>query len=454
MTIKKAKNIAKNLKGKKIGKYLIHDYINNGKSALVCKCVYKGKTYAIKIYDEDLVEESGKRDIMMRIKRQLIFKKLTHKNLIKVFDGGYCKITKNYFLVMEYLNSPNLSSAILNIPRDEIISIVNQIVEAVKFLEKHNTYHRDIKPDNIAISKDYKNIILLDLGVIKPLSYINQSVSYQKNFVGTLQYSPKEFFLGLVEDTKPGWRAVTFYQIGAVLYDLLERKPIFEKYKHPWGNLTQAVLDVKPELTVTDVPKFLIHLVNKCLLKEPQLRLKTVNWEDFNFSKELDENNVEQIKKRITERELMIDSIISADTEVENNKLLFEIDKLFDKSFYKICKPNENCPPFLLQSDQSENCIDKIVCFNNSERFSLCFPLTICFRINILNTKNKIIEIRIAGFLSNKCPTKHMPQTFKIIYSDILNDELMFKKLETNFLYIFDNAQMVKKKNLKILELN
>jgi hypothetical protein len=77
--------------------------------------------------------------------------------------------------------------------------------------------------------------VLLDFGVLKPIGEVGLTdVDGQRVFVGTLQYSSPEFLLRDEEDDAAGWRALSIYQVGAVLHDLIMRRSIFEEFVNPY----------------------------------------------------------------------------------------------------------------------------------------------------------------------------------------------------------------------------
>ncbi len=74
---------------------------------------------------------------------------------------------------------------------------------------------------------------------------------------------------------------MTFYQLGAVLHDLLMRKGLYAEYENPFASLVQAIEDpsVNPEVYGADSRS--VALCRNCLLKNPATRLELVKWEDF-----------------------------------------------------------------------------------------------------------------------------------------------------------------------------
>jgi hypothetical protein len=83
------------------------------------------------------------------------------------------------------------------------------------------------------------------------------------------------------EDTVEDWRALSFYQIGGVIHDLVMRRPLFEEFLHPYARLVMAIQNEVPVLQSHSSPSYLVDLGNTCLLKDPQLRVRFLNWGSF-----------------------------------------------------------------------------------------------------------------------------------------------------------------------------
>ncbi|MFN3657131.1 MAG: serine/threonine protein kinase [Pseudolabrys sp.] len=278
----KALEVEAALKGREVGGYLIEKYINHGKSAAVFRASKDGSAAAVKIFDNELIEKYGDKTQLVRIERELTLIGHTEAHLVKIFGGGFDNITKNHFIIMEYLDGPNLKQCLTNVPNELIPKLIEQLAAAAKFLEGRGFVHRDIKPENIILLDGCQRLILLDLGVLRPIG--EPSVTDDegiKAFVGTLQYSSPEFLLRKEEDTIDGWRALTFYQIGGVLHDLIMRRPLFEEFINPYAQLVLAVQQETPVIESATAPAYLIDLAKRCLLKEPKLRTRFITWDDF-----------------------------------------------------------------------------------------------------------------------------------------------------------------------------
>ena len=245
-----ASRISATLLGKTIGGWSIVSYINHGKSAVVFRALRSGQESALKILDPEIVARHGRDAQLARIKRELSLVGKSHPNLVAVYDGG--EDGQFLFVAMEYFPGRNLAEALPDIPSSEVRSLISQIASAAKFLEDSSFAHRDIKPENIGLSPDMKLAKLLDLGVIRPLDLSNiTDEGDQRYFIGTLQYSPPDFLFREEEQSVEAWRAITFYQLGGALHDMLMRKPLFEDFKNPYARLVRAV--------EREIPRWILH---------------------------------------------------------------------------------------------------------------------------------------------------------------------------------------------------
>ncbi len=183
---------------------------------------------------------------------------------------------------MDFIDGKNLKACLRDINQEDIWHYVSQLADAARHLDDLGYVHRDIKPENIMINQEDKKLTLMDLGVVKLVQGAALTDSDGiSHFIGTLQYSSPEYLLRNEEDTPEGWMALTFYQIGAVLHDMIMQIPIFKDECEPYGRLVVAVRDTNPVVESSAVDRDLIHLAQCCLLKSPEQRLAMLNWESF-----------------------------------------------------------------------------------------------------------------------------------------------------------------------------
>ena len=285
----RAEAIFRDLHGHRVGGWTIRKLIDYGGSAVVLRATKETCDGIVKVFDPELVTEYGELTQLTRIERELSLGKHGQSHLVQIFGGGKCSETGFLYVAMEHVKGIPLSRALGQVPRTSIPLIVSQIAGAAKFLDDMNIAHRDIKPSNIMYSSETSEATLLDLGVIRPIDSVSAGTDDERRrpFIGTLQYSPPEFLLREEEDTTDGWRAVTFYQIGAVLHDLIEQKPIFHEEVSPYARLVNAVQHNQPLFCAQDVPQHIVSLARNCLIKHWRTRLAQLNWSDFELSWDL-----------------------------------------------------------------------------------------------------------------------------------------------------------------------
>ena len=173
------------------------------------------------------------------------------------------------------------------IDRSHIARVISKIAAAAEFLEQRDRVHRDIKPANVLVSDDCHNVKLLDLGVMRTISADDSAPETDHGdalpFVATAQYSSPAYLFRENPGTEDMWRALTFYQLGAVLHDVLMKRPLFDSEVRTLNKyrVAAAVLLKTPEVHAPDVPPWLVTLARNCLVKDDDLRLTRVRWGRF-----------------------------------------------------------------------------------------------------------------------------------------------------------------------------
>jgi len=451
-----AKRMAANLYGQVIGGWTILDYIDHGKSAVILKAEKGSLSGALKVFDKDILVQYGKENQLTRVEREKILIGKKHPHLIEIIDGGLCKDTDYVYVAMKYLPHNNLAQKIKTVPRDKIFSIISQIASAAKYLEELDLAHRDIKPANIAISDDFTHATLLDMSVLRPvgLSEITDE-NEQKVFIGTLRYSPPELLYRREKDSRDGWKAINFYQLGAVLYDLIMRKPIFYDHSEPYAILVDAVRDAKPKIKANDVDNNLIFLAKCCLVKDPEKRLSLVSWDDFT---NLPENNLKSIVDRINKRKrIVVDREKGAKASGAAYKKLREFDIMTNEikeSIRLICIKNKNnLPPpdtikiINIEGFNSEICL----CFEPSKQHALNIALTVIFKMDYKNNGDEILYINYASFASTACPANvdNNSSNFKAIFKGPYEIKVIEENIYQLLLKLMDKAQEITGEDVK-----
>lgn len=413
-----AARMAAEIVGAQVGGWYATELLGSGKSALVLRAEKEGVTAALKVFDPDLIEKYGETSQLGRIEREKRLVGKTHPHLVRIFDGGKCSLTGRLFVAMECVPAKDLSQLLTEVPRDRIRPLIAQLALAAQFLEEQELAHRDIKPSNIAVSDDFVRLTLLDLGVLRPFGETGLTDTEGQQFVGTLQYSSPEFLFRTEQDTLDGWRALTFYQIGAVLYDLIKRKPLFEEFSVPYARMVEAVKYETPDFNVPGADVDLVSLAQSCLVKDPALRLRLVTWDSFKVSQP--PVSVTTIKDRVKRLQAGASTDI-APSELNSSNLRLALNTLLSVTSTMIreeCSSNKDVFPQYEVHDEPTGDVDSAafrVAFPKSTGKGVPVAFAILFRIRLLDVGANIVEISGSGAVSGDVrrfpPEKFSPPT-------------------------------------------
>lgn len=273
----------KHLVGTTFRGWTLTEILGNGGSAIVYGGQNGERQAAVKVFFPDALEKHGYGEELGRLELQLQLRGTKqHENLVEIYDGGQAEELDNtLFLVMERITGKTLDKVLDALPRKAIPSLMKQLAGATKYLEDQNLTHRDIKPENIAVSDDFTRLTLLDLGIVKNLVSDEAGRLSGNRFVSTPRYSPPEFVWRSEAESADAWRAITFYQIGATLHDLIMRRRIFDGEDQPVARLYDAIRLVSPTVEASDCESWLVFLAKCCLVKDWRERLRLVSWESF-----------------------------------------------------------------------------------------------------------------------------------------------------------------------------
>lgn len=293
--------------------------LGDGGSAVVFKWEQGDVVRALKVYDPKfLASESAPAERhRLQLQARLIGQHCPSMidTLAVEEDLGTC------FLTMEFFAGDELKKVLGKVPDAAVPSLVHQLVEAVRFLERFGLVHRDIKPENILVSADFSQLKLLDLGVVREISAEEERVDAtdqgpRRPFIATAQYSSPEYLFRLEAPSADLWKALTLYQVGGVLHDLVCKRPLFEKSVAADNKyaLAMAVMREAPSFDgiSADVAEW-AALAARCLTKDSALRLQVVDWPDFEMKQE---SPRDQLKRALMARAATTDRAIVDETRV------------------------------------------------------------------------------------------------------------------------------------------
>ena len=171
---------------------------------------------------------------------------LAHPNIVNVFDVG--EENGLYFIVMELVEGITLKKYIEKkgkLPVKEAVSIAIQIAQGIEAAHKNHIIHRDIKPQNVIISREGK-VKVTDFGIARAAS----ANTINSNAMGSVHYiSPEQARGGYIDEKSD------IYSLGISLYEMLTGKVPFEGD----STVTIALQHINeelpsPKLEVMDLP--------------------------------------------------------------------------------------------------------------------------------------------------------------------------------------------------------
>ena len=192
---------------------------------------------------------------------------LMHANIVNVYDVG--EENGIYFIVMELVEGITLKKYIEkkgSLGIREAVSIAIQVAQGMDAAHKHKIVHRDIKPQNIMISKEGK-VKVTDFGIAKAAS----SNTINSTVMGSVHYISPEQARGGYSDDKSD-----IYSFGIMFFEMLTGRVPFE------GDTTVAVAlqhiqddIISPKEYVAEIPVSVEKIVLKCTQKKTEKRYQS-----------------------------------------------------------------------------------------------------------------------------------------------------------------------------------
>jgi serine/threonine protein kinase len=180
---------------------------------------YDGKTgrqVALKVLNDHLVSNQGYIDRFYREARSGI--QLNHPNIVRTFHVGQDGPTGKLYLVLEYVDGPSAQALLVKNGRlsvGDAVHIALDVARALEHAHSRNIVHRDIKPDNILITRS--GVAKLgDFGLAKRTDEASHLTQARQGF-GTTAYMPYEQAI----NAKYADARSDIYALGATLYHLL-----------------------------------------------------------------------------------------------------------------------------------------------------------------------------------------------------------------------------------------
>jgi serine/threonine protein kinase len=258
--------------GEVIGGYRLERLIGSGSTSQVFLGVQVrvNRQAAIKVLAHGL---SDNKEVIGRMLREArVVNDIRHPNIIDILDFVETDSPLRVALVMEYIEGPSLKALRdKKLSFDQAIGIALQLVAAVEAAHKAGVIHRDIKPDNLLLTRDplqdprkIPTLKVVDFGIAKLAGTSGKTAT--GIMLGTPAYMAPEQVAG----RPPASAATDVFAIGEVIYELLTGTRAY-----PSGAIHETVRaklrGELPKLELPSVPgdKKVLSLITRCLAVKP-----------------------------------------------------------------------------------------------------------------------------------------------------------------------------------------
>ena len=194
---------------------------------------------------------------------------LAHPNIVNVYDVG--EDEGIYYIVMEFVEGITLKEYIMDHGRlsaEQALDFALQIASGIEVAHQNHTIHRDIKPQNIIVSKN-ETLKVTDFGIARAAT----SNTVASTAMGSVHYISPEQARGGYSDEKSD-----IYSLGITMYEMVTGRVPFEGD----NNVTVALMHIQGEMIpprqyYPDIPASFEKVILKCTQKKPERRYLTAS---------------------------------------------------------------------------------------------------------------------------------------------------------------------------------
>ena len=304
-------------------RYQIIKKIGDGGMAFVYQAKDKllNRIVAVKVLRPEFVDD---KDFLAKFKREAeAVANITHPNIVNVYDVG--QEGKVHYIVMEYVDGQNLKEIIKNegvLDEYTALDITKQIAQALSAAHKKGVIHRDIKPHNILISNEDRQVKVADFGIAKAVS--NSTITNIGSIIGSVHYFSPEQAKG-----QPVANNADLYSLGIVLYEMLNGRvpfrgdsPISNQLKH----INEEIEFTQEEKT--KIPHSIRTLISKMTEKSPEDRYQSAEEviEDIDYiEKNIDLDFIKEYDNYVTQK-IDQDKLLAKSKRYNTNRNYYEED--------------------------------------------------------------------------------------------------------------------------------
>ncbi|MBC8204167.1 serine/threonine protein kinase [bacterium] len=296
----------------KIGQYEILDEIAHGPLTTVYSAFEAAlnRKVLIKKLHRHLVAENDIRERFVREARACA--QINHPNIVEIYNFHISQ--KDAYLVLEYVDGKNLHQVMSEkrLPLELSLAIIVEICKGMAYAHERGVIHRDIKPQNILVSKEGQ-VKISDFGLATLED--SPSLTYQGVVIGTPAYMSPEQAAGKKVDFR-----TDIFSLGVVFFEILSGVSVF-KADSVSKSLRKIISEPIPRINQfrTDLPAKLEKIVDKMLERNPSKRFDTAS-EIVEEISELSEESNLNVSPKLIRRCLQENETGSTTTAIDISK--------------------------------------------------------------------------------------------------------------------------------------